>query len=122
MTPRLIPEPTRVAAAGTKPKIIDEYVGRLATGEQRLSVAHMRSPGGWEEPGQTPAFDEFTVVLRGRLVVTSAAGELAVSAGQAVVVPAGEWVRYATPDDDGADYVAVCLPAFSPDTVHRDES
>ncbi|MBW3573285.1 MAG: cupin domain-containing protein [Actinobacteria bacterium] len=121
MTPRLIPEPTRVAAAGTKPKIIDEYVGRLTTGEQRLSVAHMRSPGGWEEPGQTPAFDEFTVVLRGRLVVTSEAGELAVSAGQAVVVPAGEWVRYATPDDEGADYVAVCLPAFSPDTVHRDE-
>ena len=121
MTPRLIPEPTRVAAAGTKPKIIDEYVGRLTTGEQRLSVAHMRSPGGWEEPGQTPAFDEFTVVLRGRLVVTSEAGELAVSAGQAVVVPAGEWVRYATPDDGGADYVAVCLPAFSPDTVHRDE-
>ncbi len=110
-----------MAAAGTKPKRIDEYVGRLTTGHDTVSIAHMRSPGGWVEPGQTPAFDEFTVVLRGRLVVTSAEGDLAVAAGQAVVAPAGEWVRYSTPDPEGAEYLAVCLPAFSPETVHRDE-
>ena len=122
MTPRLVPEPVRVAAAGTGSKIIDEYVGRLSTGHDRVSVAHMRSPGGWSEPGQTPAFDEFTVVLRGRLVVTSDGAELAVCAGQAVIVTAGEWVRYATPDEEGAEYVAVCIPAFSPDLAHRDEA
>jgi mannose-6-phosphate isomerase-like protein (cupin superfamily) len=120
--PTLIPTPVRVEAAGNKPKLIDEYVGRLASGHQAVSVAHMRSPGGWTEPGQTPEFDEFTVVLAGRLRVTGAAGELDVVAGQAVVVPAGEWVRYSTPDPDGAEYVAVCIPAFSPDLVHRDEA
>jgi mannose-6-phosphate isomerase-like protein (cupin superfamily) len=119
--PKLIPAPVRVEAAGNKPKLIDEYVGRLASGDEALSVAHMRSPGGWEEPGQTPEFDEFTLVLRGRLRVTSASGELDVSAGQAVVVAAGEWVRYSTPDPDGAEYVAVCLPAFAPGLAHRDE-
>ncbi len=119
--PRLISAPVRVEAAGNKPKLIDEYVGRLTTGDEALSVAHMRSPGGWDEPGQTPEFDEFTVVLSGRLVVTSAAGDLDVVAGQAVVVRAGEWVRYSTPDPDGAEYVAVCLPAFALELAHRDE-
>ena len=118
--PTLIAAPVRVEAAGNKPKLIDEYVGRLSTGDDALSVAHMRSPGGWEEPGQTPEFDEFTVVLAGRLRVTSGTGELDVVAGQAVVVPAGEWVRYSTPDPDGAEYVAVCLPAFSPEPVRGD--
>ncbi len=117
----LIPAPTRVEAAGNKPKLIDEYVGRLASGDHAVSVAHMRSPGGWVEPGQTPEFDEFTVVLAGRLRVTSTSGELDVSAGQAVVVRAGEWVRYSTPDPDGAEYVAVCLPAFALDLAHRDD-
>ena len=119
--PTLIPAPSRVEAAGNKPKLIDEYVGRLASGDQAVSVAHMRSPGGWVEPGQTPEFDEFTVVLAGRLVVTSGDGDLDVVAGQAVVVRAGEWVRYSTPDPDGAEYVAVCLPAFALDLAHRDE-
>ena len=120
--PTLISSPTRVEAAGNKPKLIDEYVGRVNTGSREVSVAHMRSPGGWVEPGQTPEFDEFTVVLAGRLTVTSAGGtELDVVAGQAVVVPAGEWVRYSTPDPEGAEYIAVCLPAFAPDLVHRDD-
>ncbi len=119
--PTLIPSPTRVEAAGNKPKLIDEYVGRLNSGHQAVSVAHMRSPGGWVEPGQTPEFDEFTVVLAGRLRVTSAEGDLDIVAGQAVSVPAGEWVRYSTPDAEGAEYVAVCLPAFAPDLVHRDD-
>ena len=116
-----IPAPTRVEAAGNKPKRIDEYVGRLNSGHSAVSVAHMRSPGGWVEPGQTPEFDEFTVVLAGRLRVTGVAGDLDVAAGEAVVVPAGEWVRYSTPDPQGAEYVAVCLPAFSPDLAHRDD-
>lgn len=119
--PTLIEAPTRVEAAGTKPKLIDEYVGRANNGEARLSVAHMRSPGGWEEPGQRPEFDEYTVVLRGSLRVEHEGGELRVSSGQAVLAKAGEWIRYSTPADEGAEYIAVCLPAFSPDTVHRDE-
>ncbi len=118
--PVLIPAPTRVEAAGNKPKLIDEYAGRVNTGEARVSVAHMRSPGGWAEPGQTPEFDEYTVVLRGLLRVTHREGVLDVRAGQAVLARRGEWVRYSTPEPDGADYVSVCLPAFSPDTVHRD--
>jgi mannose-6-phosphate isomerase-like protein (cupin superfamily) len=119
--PTLVPGPVRVEAAGNKPKLIDEYVGRLATGSVAVSVAHMRSPGGWVEPGQTPEFEEFTVVLAGRLRLTSAGGgELDVVGGQAVVVPAGEWVQYSTPDPDGAEYIAVCLPAFAPELAHRD--
>ena len=118
--PTLIAQPTRIEAAGNKPKLIDEYVGRVNSGEGRLSVAHMRSPGGWVEPGQTPEFDEFTVVLRGTLRVEHRGGVLDVRAGQAVVVRGGEWVRYSTPEADGAEYLAVCLPAFSPQTVHRD--
>lgn len=118
--PRLVPEPVRVTAAGNKPKLIDEYVGRVSTGASHVSVAHMRSPGGWIEPGQTPEFEEVTVVLRGLLRVEHEGGVLDVRAGQAVVTAPGEWVRYSTPEPEGAEYVAVCLPAFSPDTVHRD--
>jgi mannose-6-phosphate isomerase-like protein (cupin superfamily) len=117
---RLVAAPVRIEAAGNKPKLIDEYVGRLASGHAALSVAHMRSPGGWVEPGQTPEFDEFTVVLSGMLRVTTESGDLDVAAGQAVAVSAGEWVRYSTPSPEGAQYVAVCLPAFSPALVHRD--
>ncbi len=118
--PEHIPSPSRVEAAGTKPKLIDEYVGRVNTGEERVSVAHMRSPAGWVEPGQRPEFDEYTVVLEGALRVEHEGGELTVAAGEAVLVRGGEWVRYSTPD--GAQYVAVCLPAFAPDTVHRDRA
>jgi mannose-6-phosphate isomerase-like protein (cupin superfamily) len=118
--PVLIAAPTRVAAAGNKPKLIEEYVGRVNTGHAQLSIAHMRSPGGWVEPGQTPAFDEYTLVLKGLLRVTSRDGVLEVRAGQAVLVPKGEWVRYSTPEPEGAEYIAVCLPAFALDLVHRD--
>ena len=118
--PQHIQGPTRVVAAGNKPKAIDEYVGRVNSGTTALSVAHMRSPAGWEEPGQTPAFDEYTLVLRGMLRVEHRGGTLDVRAGQAVIASAGEWVRYSSPDPEGAEYMAVCLPAFSPDTVHRD--
>jgi ethanolamine utilization protein EutQ (cupin superfamily) len=119
--PDLITAPSRVEAAGTKPKLIDEYVGRVNTGEERVSVAHMRSPDGWLEPGQRPDFDEYTVVLDGCLHVEHEDGRLEVRAGQAVLLRAGEWVRYSTPEPGGASYVAVCLPAFSPGTVHRDD-
>jgi ethanolamine utilization protein EutQ (cupin superfamily) len=120
--PELIESPSRVEAAGTKPKLIDEFVGRVNTGEARVSVARMQSPDGWLEPGQRPEFDEWTVVLEGALHVEHEEGSLDVRAGQAVLVRAGEWVRYSTPEQGGAQYVAVCLPAFAPDTVHRDES
>ena len=118
--PRLITGPSRVEAAGTRPKLIDEYIGRVNSGTGAVSLAHMRSPGGWEEPGQTPEFDEYTVVLRGMLRVTTAAEALDVNAGQAVIVSAGERVEYSTPLEDGAEYIAVCLPAFAMETVHRD--
>jgi ethanolamine utilization protein EutQ (cupin superfamily) len=118
--PELIESPARVEAAGTKPKLIDEYAGRVNTGDERVSVAHMRSPAGWVEPGQRPEFDEYTLVIGGSLRVEHAEGELVVNAGQAVLARSGEWVRYSTPG--GAEYLSVCLPAFSPDTVHRDES
>jgi mannose-6-phosphate isomerase-like protein (cupin superfamily) len=118
--PTLIAAPTRVEAAGNKPKLIDEYVGRVNSGTSAASVAHMRSPGGWKEPGQTPEFDEFTVVLRGVLRVDYRDGSMDVRAGQAVIVHRGEWIRYSTPEAEGAEYIAVCLPAFTPDTVHRD--
>jgi hypothetical protein len=118
--PRLIERPTRVEAAGNKPKLIDEYIGRVNSGDEGVSVAHMRSPGGWVEPGQTPEFREITFVFRGHLRVEHAGGELSVRGGQAVVTEPGEWVRYSTPDEEGAEYVAICLPAFSPSTVRRD--
>ena len=117
--PTLIQKPTRVQAAGNLPKIIDEYIGRLNNGEGRISVAHMRSPAGWEEPGQSPEFEEYTIVLRGRLRVHHKDGTLDVQAGQAIVTHPGEWIQYSTPEE-GAEYIAICLPAFSPDTVHRD--
>ncbi len=116
----LIDRPSVVEAAGTPPKRIEEFVGRVRTRTEALSIARMRSPSGWAEPGQTPEFDEFTLVLAGRLRVETADGELDVLPGQAVHAAAGEWVRYSTPGPDGAEYVAVCLPAFSPATVHRD--
>jgi mannose-6-phosphate isomerase-like protein (cupin superfamily) len=119
--PELISEPSQVAAAGMPPKLIEEYVGRASTGEDGVSIARMRSPSGWTEPGQRPEFGEFTLVLRGMLVVESAAGELRVRAGQAVHARPGEWVRYSTPEPDGAEYISVCLPAFTPETVHRDD-
>jgi ethanolamine utilization protein EutQ len=119
--PTLISQPTRIQAAGNKPKIIDEYIGRVNSKTSAASVAHMRSPQGWVEPGQTPEFDEFTIVLKGTLRVEHAGGTLDVRAGQAVVAHAGEWVRYSTPEDGGAEYIAVCLPAFSMETVHRDD-
>jgi len=119
--PRLIEAPTRIEAAGNKPKLIDEYVGRVNSGSSHTSVAHMRSPSGWVEPAQTPEFEEITVVLKGLLRVESDTGAFDVRAGQAVVTLPGERVRYSTPEADGAEYIAVCLPAFSPDSVHRDE-
>ena len=120
--PILISQPTRVEAAGNKPKLIDEYIGRVNSGTSAVSIAQMRSPSGWQEPGQTPEFDEFTVVLKGCLRVEHADGSFDVRSGQAVIVPHGEWVRYSTPEPEGAEYFAICLPAFSMDTVHRDES
>lgn len=118
--PMLIANPTRVAAAGTPPKQIDEFVGVPTTGSEAVSIARMRSPAGWREPGQRPDFDEYTLVLRGRLVVESEHGRLEVAAGQAVLAARGEWVRYSTPDPEGAEYVAVCVPAFTPARAHRD--
>lgn len=119
--PKLIERPTRVQPAGNLPKIIDEYVGRVNNRESRLSVAHMRSPAGWVEPGQTPEFEEYTIVLRGRLRVQHKDGVLEVSAGQAIVTQPGEWIQYSTPDE-ATEYIAICLPAFSMDTVHRDST
>jgi mannose-6-phosphate isomerase-like protein (cupin superfamily) len=119
--PTLISSASRVTAAGLPPKLIDEYVGRVNTGETRLSIAHMRSPAGWSEPGQTPRFDEYSVVLRGVLQVESREGKRDVATGQAVLARAGEWVRYSTPGVEGAEYLSVCLPAFSPEIVCRDD-
>jgi len=121
MTPKLIEKPARVAAAGTKPKLIDEYIGRVNSDTEGLSVAHMRSPGGWIEPGQTPDFEEYTVVLKGVLRVEHKDGALDVRAGQAVISPRGQWVRYSTPEPEGAEYIAVCSPAFTLDGAHRDD-
>jgi len=116
--PRLIERPTIIQSAGTKPKRIEEFAGRVNSGHDGISVARMRSPAGWEEPGQRPEFEEITLVLSGSLRVEYEGGALDVNAGQAVVAAPGEWVRYSTPE--GAEYVAICLPAFSPNTVHRD--
>lgn len=116
----LITKPTVIEAAGNKPKLIEEFFGRVNSQTDAVSIARMRSPGGWVEPGQTPEFDEYTVVLRGELQVETKTGTLTVRAGQAVLTPKGEWVRYSSPHADGAEYIAVCLPAFSPATVHRD--
>lgn len=118
--PKHIAAPTRVTAAGNKPKLIDEYIGRVNSGNESVSVAHMRSPGGWSEPRQRPEFTEYTIVLAGMVRVDHDGGTLDVHAGQAVIVEPGERIRYSTPGADGAEYIAVCLPAFSPDTVHRE--
>ena len=118
--PTLIATSTQITAAGNKPKLIREYIGRVSSRTGAVSVAHMTSPSGWVEPGQCPDFDEYTVVLQGLLRVEYAEGTLDVQAGQAVITQAREWVRYSTPGPDGADYIAICLPAFSADTVHRD--
>jgi ethanolamine utilization protein EutQ len=118
--PTLVPQATRITAAGSKPKLIDEYIGRVNSKTAGVSVAHMRSPQGWQEPGQTPEFDEFTVVLKGSLRVRHKQGQIDVSAGQAVITYRGEWIQYSTPAEGGAEYIAVCLPAFSMETVHRD--
>jgi len=118
--PEHITRPTRIVAAGNVPKQIEEYVGRVSSKTAAVSVAHMRSPAGWVEPGQTPEFDEYTVVLKGLLRVKHAGGTFDVRAGQAVIARRGEWVQYSSPEPEGAEYVAVCLPAFSPETVHRD--
>jgi mannose-6-phosphate isomerase-like protein (cupin superfamily) len=117
---RVIQEPKRIQAEGRPPKSIEEYIGRLSSGTSTVSVARMVSPSGWSEPGQTPEFDEFSVVLRGTLHVETRNGSFCVAAGQAIIAEKGEWVRYSTPGAEGAEYVAVCLPAFSPQTVHRD--
>jgi mannose-6-phosphate isomerase-like protein (cupin superfamily) len=119
--PQLIPAPTRVAAAGNPPKRIDEYVGRVNTQSAEVSIAHMRSPGGWTEPRQRPEFTEYTIVLAGMLRVEHDGGTFDVQAGQGVIARPGEAVRYSTPLPEGADYVAICLPAFAPETVHREE-
>ena len=118
--PRLIDQPTRIAAAGNKPKQIEEFIGRANSGQEHISVARMKSPGGWVEPGQRPEFQEISVVLAGCLRVEHDNGVFEVRAGQAVVCEPGEWVRYSTPEPEGAEYIAICLPAFSPSSVHRD--
>ena len=118
--PRLIQSPTVIAAAGNKPKRIEEFAGHVNSGHSAVSVARMVSPQGWQEPGQTPEFDEYTIVLNGMLRVEHRHGTIDVAAGQAVIARKGEWVRYSTPGAEGAEYIAVCVPAFSPDTVHRD--
>jgi quercetin dioxygenase-like cupin family protein len=119
--PKQIQRPSIVKAAGNKPKIIEEFVGRVNSKTESVSIARMKSPSGWVEPGQTPEFDEYTVVLRGTLRVTTQMGVIDVDAGQAVITHAGEWVQYSTPSDAGAEYIAVCLPAFAPGLVHRDD-
>ena len=118
--PTLITSPTIIEAAGNKPKIIREFIGRVNSATQKVSIARMSSPEGWEEPGQTPEFDEYTLVLKGMLRVKTKDQTFDVIAGQAIITCAGEWIRYSTPNPEGAEYVAVCLPAFSPETVHRD--
>lgn len=119
--PTLIENATRIQAAGNKPKLIDEYIGRVNSKQSDISIAHMRSPGGWVEPGQCPTFQEFTLVMKGILRVESETETMDVRAGQAVIAHPGEWVRYSTPEEEGAEYIAICVPAFSMDSVNRDE-
>ena len=122
MQARHLKTPAVIAGAGNKPKVIEEFIGRVNSGTEGISIARMKSPAGWIEPGQRPEFDEYTVVLAGSLRVETAQGTTDVAAGEAIIAPAGEWVRYSTPGAEGAEYIAVCLPAFSPATVHRDEA
>ena len=116
-----IENPSVIEAAGNKPKIIKEYIGRVNSSTNDVSIAHMKSPAGWVEPGQTPEFDEYTLVLNGNLHVKTNEKEYDINTGQAIIIQKGEWVQYSSPDEEGAEYIAVCLPAFSPDTVHRDD-
>lgn len=118
--PTHIQQPTIIQAAGNKPKIIEEFIGRVNSATSDISVARMRSPEGWVEPGQVPEFEEYTLVLRGMVRVTSKTGVFEVRAGQAIITTRGEWVQYSTPEEGGAEYIAICSPAFSPDHVHRD--
>lgn len=118
--PTLIEKPTRFTASGEEPKIIDEYIGTLTSQTSNVSIAHMKSPSGWTEPGQTPEFDVYNYILKGTLQVKHRGGVIDVKAGQAIIAHRGEWVQYGTPGPEGAEYIAVCLPAFSPKTVHRD--
>jgi quercetin dioxygenase-like cupin family protein len=118
--PKIITSPKIIEAAGNKPKIIREFIGRVNSSNENISIAKMTSPEGWEEPGQTPEFDEYTLVLKGMLRVQTKENVFEVNAGQAIITYAGEWIRYSTPNPEGAEYIAVCLPAFSPETVHRD--
>jgi quercetin dioxygenase-like cupin family protein len=118
--PTLVTSPTIIESAGNKPKIIREFIGRVNSSNQQISIAKMTSPAGWEEPGQTPEFDEYTLVLKGMLRVETKENVFNVNAGQAIITHAFEWIKYSTPNPEGAEYVAVCLPAFSPETVHRD--
>lgn len=120
--PIKIDAPSIIEAAGNKPKRIEEYIGRVSSGTAAVSIARMISPPGWREPGQRPAFAEYTIVLKGRLRVETDSGSVDIRSGEAVIAPAGEWVRYSTPEPEGAEYIAVCLPAFSPETVHRDDA
>ncbi|MBI2823525.1 MAG: cupin [Planctomycetia bacterium] len=116
----LVAQPSIIQAAGNKPKVIEEFIGRVNSKTTEASVARMNSPGGWIEPGQTPEFDEFNLVLRGTLRARTRAGTIDARAGQAIIAPRGEWIEYSTPEADGAGYVSICVPAFSPDAVHRD--
>jgi quercetin dioxygenase-like cupin family protein len=118
--PKIITSPKIIEAAGNKPKIIREFIGRVNSSNENISIAKMTSPEGWEEPGQTPEFDEYTLVLKGMLRVQTKENVFEVNAGQAIITYAGEWIRYSTPNPEGAEYIAICLPAFSPETVHRD--
>ena len=118
---KYIKSPSKIEAAGNKPKIIEEFIGRVNSGTSDLSIARMQSPGGWIEPGQIPEFDEYTVVIKGLLKVETREEAFEVGEGEAIIISSGEWVRYSSPDENGAEYIAVCLPAFSPDTVNRDE-
>lgn len=119
--PKLIEQPMKIKAAGNKPKVIQEFIGRANTQTSDVSIAHMESPPGWAEPGQTPEFDEYSVVLRGVLRVTTKSGVFDVKENQAIIVSKGEWVQYSSPTKEGASYIGICVPAFSMDTVHRDE-
>ena len=119
--PTIIKTPTKIESAGNKPKIINEFIGRVNSSTEGISIARMQSPSGWQEPGQTPEFDEYTVVLKGMLRVETKDNTFDIHAGEAIITHKGEWIKYSTPNEEGAEYIAVCLPAFSPDTVHRDE-
>ena len=119
--PTIIKNPTKIEAAGNKPKIIEEFIGRVNSSTEQISVAKMKSPQGWLEPGQTPEFDEYTIVLKGLLRVETKEKTFDIKAGEAIITHKGEWIRYSSPEPGGAEYIAICYPAFSPDTVHRDE-